>query len=413
MSEVGIRIVRVDKGLTLSGEDIKACTISRKVDFTFESCPYGTCQLSIYNKNGVEYDFQENEKIEVYKDDILDGVFFLKDIKQNSIYSWNIYAVDYIGRLEDLPFMGGDFSNSTDLLNAIEEQSGITLDYPNIVTNHELEGYMLYDNCKTALEQFCFLLRTMADTSGINGIRLRRHTNQTSQIIDKKRVLVGSKVTEDYNNIDGVVYEEDAKIFDPAVSPKILTVFSSDSDKLGQVRVIDYGTRLKNVVFDGYKPIIKTSVSALVERVDNGSENSFVYGEEPNLIVKNKYSYYPNPSIISNVIKVNEISLKSDVSMNGFLSSVYSANVNRKKISCKIANKKTVAKKASTYGEYLYGETVYGYNEVIGISYDNPVNIGDLVVIPTEYGNYRALITSEKYSLNSHQIVKNIEAVIV
>jgi hypothetical protein len=261
------------------------------------------------------------------------------------------------------------------------------------------------------LEQVCFAIGCVADTSGIDGIRLRMLSTSPTQTIDKKRVLIGGKIEETSKNINGAVYDVTENAYNPTQAEYSI-IFMSTEDEIGQQRVVDYGGIAHNVRFDGYNPIIQTSVSVLVERIDNGNLQASIVGQFADIPTRTQFKYYANPLVLSPVAQINEMTLKAN-DMNAFVERVYRNNINIQTTNCKIANKKTVTKRASTYGEYLYGETLYGYTEITGIIYDNPINIGDCVEVPTEYGIYTVIITSEKYSLNNPQIVKNIEARIV
>jgi hypothetical protein len=277
------------------------------------------------------------------------------------------------------------------------------------LSNVILRGYIELTDCKDALRQVCFASRSIAVANG-EAIDIYIPEVDNSKEIESKRILSGMEINQELTSIPGIEFEFYWRFKLHTTKSEI--AFFSTEGSVGDYVYVGYGIGVTEVAVQN-ATIIKQSDVAVLIRLEEQSSGSSGWGVTVERVDREsteitKYS----PSITSSNDRLSKISgsyiYPTDV--EAWLQEIYDSISKEKKINCKIASGKTTVKRPSLYGEFLYGEAKYGEKITTESKQDDPVKLGDVLSLPTEYGeSFLGIVTRENYKLNSYTLVKNVE----
>jgi hypothetical protein len=419
----GVSVYKPQDDKTFKGKEIKNVTISREIDASGEIVPFGTCALTLLFGKNETFEFTESEPIEIYHNNQFEGQYYVTEVKRISQDAWNIQAEDALGLLDNKEFYGGLFhegniytpyGNAKSILEYISTESGVAFDIAPALEDVKLSGYILYTDCRSALQQVCICAGCIAQvTSDKNKpIKVYIPNSSISQELSKRRVLQGNVENTKKEVLSGVKFTRQNKLFDPNHDKQEILFLGGVDNKVGDMVFIDLGGVARNFIFGNVTPIKVTNVSMLIqlnEITDGGTWS--VIGYLPSGETQRTYSYTANDKNYKMASFANLTLVPNDASgIDNMLQRWYNNYVNSRDLNAKVVSTVPQSKIRSKYGEYLYGATLYGYYEVESSENNAPINIGDVVIIPTQYQqSFCGIIEKETYNLNSLTIVKSVE----
>lgn len=183
-----------------SADSIVSCDIIEQVDVLSEALPTNTCDIVMIEPRGILYNPSVRQRIEVYRDGCLRGVFFIDNVKKSGRYRYRISAHGITGELERSTFYG-DVYQDKDAERLIAEIFGaagihhIMEDEPQIKT---ISGHLPISDCKTSLRTVLFAVGMTLDVSRSPHPRVRR-IEVINPSIERRitNTLIGETVTDD------------------------------------------------------------------------------------------------------------------------------------------------------------------------------------------------------------------------
>lgn len=183
-----------------SEDKIISCDIIEQMDVLSETMPTNTCDIVMIEPDGIRYNPSVRQRLEIYRDGDLRGVFFIDNVKKTGTNRYTISSHGITGELERYTFYGDVYKNKdAELLIAeIFEAAGIhhVMDGAPVVP--KISGHLPITDCKTALRTVLFACGMTLDVSRTPHPRVRyinvTYPTTEMQITD---TLVGESVTEE------------------------------------------------------------------------------------------------------------------------------------------------------------------------------------------------------------------------
>jgi hypothetical protein len=166
-----LRLTGIDFGTLIyfTAEDIKAASVVEQVNPLSLELPVNVFELelfssdatfSIINPTGDYAALQERQPLDVYESIdgnlIYIGQFFLEKWENPSNNKVKFRAVDMLGVLDSIPYLGGIWTTATtagELIDAIMTVANIPYDLDSSLTATEIKGWMPISSCREALQQ--------------------------------------------------------------------------------------------------------------------------------------------------------------------------------------------------------------------------------------------------------------------
>lgn len=148
-------------------DDIISCDIIEQIDVLSETLPTNVCDVTLFSAEGIVYNPSTKQKIEVYRDGTLRGVFYFDNVQKIGKCRYAISAHGATGELEKYIFYGDVYKNKNAkrLIEEIFETAGMTCITEDPPMISELSGHMPISDCKSALSTVLFAAGLTIDDS--------------------------------------------------------------------------------------------------------------------------------------------------------------------------------------------------------------------------------------------------------
>ncbi len=183
-----------------SEDKIISCDIIEQMDVLSETMPTNTCDIVMIEPDGIRYNPSVRQRLEIYRDGDLRGVFFIDNVKKTGTNRYTISSHGITGELERYTFYGDVYKNkdAERLIAEIFEAAGIYHIMERVPFAHKISGYLPITDCKTALRTVLFACGMTLDVSRTPHPRVR-YINVTYPTTEMEitDTLVGESVTEE------------------------------------------------------------------------------------------------------------------------------------------------------------------------------------------------------------------------
>lgn len=183
-----------------SEDKIISCDIIEQMDVLSETMPTNTCDIVMIEPDGIRYNPSVRQRLEVYRDGDLRGVFFIDNVKKTGTNRYTISSHGITGELERYTFYGDVYKNkdAERLIAEIFEAAGIYHIMERVPPVHKISGHLPITDCKTALRMVLFACGMTLDVSRTPHPRVR-YINVTYPTTEMEitDTLVGESVTEE------------------------------------------------------------------------------------------------------------------------------------------------------------------------------------------------------------------------
>jgi len=143
---------------SFTGDEIKDATVVKDFNLNMETLPYGTATFTVMSDNDISAWFASRQRIDLWHNTDLIGIFYLQDAKRIAEKIWTITAVDGFGVLESMFYEGRDCLSgvsaktlAADIING----SSLTLD-ASAVSDFTAHGLLMAQTCRGAFQQLLF-----------------------------------------------------------------------------------------------------------------------------------------------------------------------------------------------------------------------------------------------------------------
>lgn len=403
-----LRIKNIEHGSIsyFQGRNLKKCNISQKISLIGTEVPIGTGSISLVGESGANYAFQKRQPLNVIFNNNYQSTLFVKTATRKSKNEWEIKAEDYIGLLDSVSFNGGIYSeaNARQLIIDIFNVAKVPYEVDNNINTQTVTGYLPIESCRDALKQVVFAIGATVINKSADVVSVVLLPEEISQTIEKNRVMQGLNITENSRVTAVSVSAHSYKEID-----ENLIVYEAEKSGTGTDIFVKFNEPLHSLsVFFG---TIK----------DSGTNYAIIDAEEGCVLIGQKYEHSSftktrkNELVLAtdteNNISISKATLVSKENIDKVLDicyNYYSRNIN---VNAKIIDRKHIeGGDLMRYGQgFVYGSFKFRDKSPKIITYDKPVNLGDIINIDTDYlGLFSGRVESQDYSLNGNNIVKEV-----
>ena len=164
-------------------DELRNLSVLEDVSLTSEELKVNTLDFTLSNKSLIDFIFLKKQPLTLTRNGELIGTFFIDTSKRKSKTLYDISAVDYIGVMDKIPFVGGTYTNvvASELIASIMGDIPYELD-ENLVSK-TLSGTLEPCTKREALLQVAFAICAVVDTARSSKVKIfKRSTSQKGTI---------------------------------------------------------------------------------------------------------------------------------------------------------------------------------------------------------------------------------------
>lgn len=364
----------------ISGDNINNLQIHQEINPISSTLPISTCNATIFSQKTADYVFEARQKLVVYDNDTVVGVFFVRDAEQKSRWQWSVSAQDYIGLLDEIPTAGvmADTAQSAAGLISFIMMPAFTSNGNQIpfTVDASLGTKMLtgfceaQTTCRDALQQILFAAGAVATTAYRDGIYIAPLDSAVKSIISIDDIMSQSfEVTAEVSGLELTAHK-----YILANTTKRIYTQSSDETSGGYI-TINFAEPFANVQVGEGTLSVATKTQAIA---------AFGYG---GYLTGTPYDHQTMTKSVANTTAKNAKSNPSTI---------------RKAVFVSPGNIDEVLQRSAAY---LF-KTKKVTSSIIEDA-SNPIRVGETHTVESEYrGTFTGVVISQDFNMYGGKIVK-------
>lgn len=396
-------------GTTFYGNELRNVSIKQLQDPISSEMQINTCDFELDSKNEIEYSFQSKQPLSVSFNDNYIMTLFVDSSTRKAKKQWSVSAIDYIGTMSNSTFAGGIYENvsAKKLLDDIFTAANVPYEIDETFEDVTLSGYIPHTDCREALMQVCFAALLVTDTCGHDYVYVKKLSEEVSQIIPAKRIMQGQSFSS-----ENVVTKVSVTEHSYAKGGDITELYNAESSGEGENIFVQFSEPMYNLQISHGEIVKEDTNYAIISTYGDAC----VLNGRP-YVHTTKVSSKINVDVAEeenfNVKTIDGATLVSSSNIEAVLENCYNNLIAVNTTSMSIVDGKTVTYvDGALYGIAVYDEAVYDEEEHAEVTYDKPVNVGDLIQYETEYSGIKTgRIIDSSYSLNGNIIVKAVTVI--
>lgn len=398
-----LRAVDYGYGTYFYGNELRKVKNIQEVDAISSEIAINTCDFTLDSKSKIEYSFQTKQPLSVYFNGELKATMFVKASKRTAERLWQIQAEDYIGFLDTISFYGGMYFNynAFALLEEIFNVASVPYKIDETLDGLSVTGYIPFTTCREALKQVVFATGAVVDTSNSDKVKVYMLSDELTQTIPLERIMQGQNF-DDEDTVTGVevIYHsywqgnESTELYNAEESGTGESIFVKFSEPIHSLSVLN-------------GEILTEHVNYAVINANDGCKLTgikYIHGTQTKR--QNKSLVLANE--IEKIVAVENATLVSAANIDSVLTRCFEWLTKNNTVNLKIVEGKHVTGgDIVKFGEVKFGEIKFGGETEKVVTYDEAVNVGDIIECATEYlGNLKGRVIKETFTLNGGIIIK-------
>ena len=398
-----LRVVDYGYGTIFYGEELRNVKLIQEINPISTEITINPVDFTIDSKSDIEYSFQAKQPLSVYFNGDLRATTFVKTAKRKSKFLWDIQSEDYIGIMDGVYFYGGiyDGKDAYELMQEIFAFAKVPCSINEDLKGVRVYGYIPFSTCREALMQVAFAVQNVVDTSNSSVVKVYVLENDVKQTIPLERIMQGQSFVDEetVTGIEVVVHK-----YIP-ISEDV-EVYNAKESGSGEEIFVNFSEPLHDLTISGGNIIESGTNYAII----NANSGCVLSGKKYDHITQTRRKKNPVvlASEIEKVVSIENATLVSSHNIDNIIEKCYNWLVKTSEINLKIVEGKHIK-----YGDYIrygqkkWGEFKWGEKTPNVVTYDQPVNLGDVINAETEYlGTLGGRIIKQSFSLNGNIIVK-------
>lgn len=182
---------------TFQRDELRSVKIEQEINLISQETPENTLDWTLNSAEVIDYLFQAKQPVEAYNGESLIGVFYISDSDRKSARVYSVTCVDAIGVLDDEPFPDAVYTDKNALALANEICGDFDVEMDADLQSKTVTGIIARKTRREALQQLCFAIGAVADTSGSRSVRIFKPATDNAKEIPANRVRVGGVVRKE------------------------------------------------------------------------------------------------------------------------------------------------------------------------------------------------------------------------
>lgn len=218
----------------ISGDNIKNLQIHQEINPVSTTLPISTCNVVIFSKETADYVFEARQKLAVYDNEELVGVYFVTDAEQQARWQWSVTAHDYIGVLDEMTTIGvmaateltaAALINGAMMTAWLDSGSQVPYTISDELGAVELKGFMpAQTTVRETLQQILFAAGGCAITAYQDGVQFTKLDSTVKSTIPLERIMSQSfSTTNEVTSVELTAHQY-------TETDEIETIYSVDAD---------------------------------------------------------------------------------------------------------------------------------------------------------------------------------------
>lgn len=401
-----IRSIDYGYGTIFLGNELKNVSVLQEISPISAELSINTVDFSLNSKSNFEYSFNKNQPVQVYFDDNIIATTLITSSKRLSKTCWEINSEDYIGKISKITFLGNVYKGEeTDtaynILTEIFVKCKVPYNIEDSLKNIKLKGHLPMCNCREAVQQICFVVGAVCDTSMSDKINIKTLSSVITQNIPLSRIRQGQKfeTADRYTKLllTSYTYLE----YMASDDSNSVIAYSAEESGVGDSIFVKFSEPLHNLSIINGSILESNANYAIISANKHCELKGYTYQINENIHERNVNNINQNETEAT--VEVNGIGLINSQNCYDIMDRVFDNMSKTQTTYLKVYE----GKRRATYGSHKYGTIKYGQ-----FVYDKKVNLGDAITAETEYiGNVTGRIVYQRYNLNGRIIAKECELI--
>lgn len=171
--------------------------VVQQIDPSGRELAFNTLDWTLRSRDAVEYMFQFKQPVAAYDGDTLIGTFYVDEAARRGGKLYDVRCTDAIGVLDTDYFPDAYLSGANAGTLAADICAGFPLDMDAALAAKTVSGVLVGLTRRQALQQLCFAIGAIADTSGSNAVRIFPLPTGAETEIPPSRTRPGGQVQTD------------------------------------------------------------------------------------------------------------------------------------------------------------------------------------------------------------------------
>lgn len=171
--------------------------LQQEIDHTGRTLPANALDWTLSSKDDAEYIFQARQPVSAYDDNTILGAFYITGSDRLASNIYDVSCTDAIGVLDEAPFTDAYYSNKNAFDLAQEICAPFVVDMEASLKTKTVSGVIVGQTKRGALQQLCFAIGAIADTSGTEKIHIFTLDSTNPTEIGEERTRTGASVKTD------------------------------------------------------------------------------------------------------------------------------------------------------------------------------------------------------------------------
>jgi hypothetical protein len=397
------RAIDYGYGTVFYGNELRNVRLIQEIDPISSQISINTADFTLDSKSEIIYSFQAKQPLSVYFNGELKATTFVKSSKRTAKKLWTIQSEDYVGLLDSIPYYGGIYTESkaVDVLTDIFSVAKVPYQIDSSFSSAKITGHIPYTTCRNALMQVSFAIQAVVDTSNSDVVRVYALENDLKQTIPLKRIMQGQNFADE-ETVTGV----ELTVHAFKAVQETVDAYDANESGTGNDLFVRFSEPLHGLTIENGDIVTSNANYAII----NARSGCILRGKKYDHTTQTKRKNNPVvlASEIEKIVAITNATLVSSTNANSILDSCYDWLTKVNSVNLKIVEGKHVQEGGlKTYGSFRYGEAKYGEKTKSVITYDDRVNVGDVLNAETEFlGVVSGRLIKQSFNLNGGIIVK-------
>lgn len=168
--------------------------VTQEIDHTGRTLPANTLDWVLSSKQDVGFIFQPKQPVRAYDGSTFIGEFYIEGSDRLANRMYDITCIDAIGMMDNDPYPDV-YLNNASAATLLADICGTIPAYMDAdLQALTVSGILKGETRRSALQQLCFALRAVADTSGYDGVVVYRLATDEPEEVAENRIRTGARV---------------------------------------------------------------------------------------------------------------------------------------------------------------------------------------------------------------------------
>lgn len=414
-----LRLTAIDYGFGtyFYGDELRNVKLIQEIDPISSQISINTVDFTLDSKSDIDYSFQARQPLTVYYNGKIRATAFVSSSKRKSKFLWDIQSEDYIGLMDSMTFYGDMYENKNvvelldDIFNSGMNSAAPKIPYyiDPVLCDEAVTGYIPICTRREALMQVAFAIQAIVDTSNSDMVKIFAPQDDIKQHIPLERIMQGQNFDDEETVTDVDVtlhiYEAKEKIDDNRV-----LAYNAREEGIGENVLVKFKEPLHGLYTVNADPdeLIEYTANYAIISPKTPSFRLIGYGYEEFTETHRKHNDVVLAGEAEKVAAIDNATLVSPKNIDKVLESCYNwlIKTNTTNLSI-IEGKHVIEGDYIEYNEEPYNTFEYNSRHKDIVTYDEPVNVGEVIAAETEYlGIVSGRLIKQSFNLNGGIIVK-------